>query len=252
MIMETVMGASPSPASNCESCILGKQTRTSHLGTLPRSSTPLYRIHCDLVGPFPVPTLSGFLYTMVLIDDATRMNWITLLKSKSQAFLAFKHFHSSMQTMTKCKIAILKTDRGGEFNSSEFWEYLMNNGITREMAPPDSPQQNSVVERFNQTLAERLRSQLFHANIPPKLWGEVALATSYSLNLCPSKSDSSPCPEYSWQKFALRIKHPKVPYQRLRAIGCLGYTIPPGHQTKLQPRSLRTILVGYEKNSNAY
>lgn len=79
-IMETVLGCSPSPASNCESCVLGKQVRASHSGNLPRSSIPLHRIHCDLAGPFPVPTLSGYLYTMVLIDDATCMNWVILLK----------------------------------------------------------------------------------------------------------------------------------------------------------------------------
>lgn len=180
------------------------------------------------------------------------MNWVSLLKSKSHAFMAFKHFHASMQTKTGYKISILKTDRGGEFTSTEFSQYLLDHGITREMGPPESPQQNSVVERFNRTLAERLRSQLFHANLPPKLWGEVALATSYSLNLCPSKSIDYPCPEYSWQKQALHISNPKIPYDRLRAIGCLAYTIPPGHQHKLQSRSVRTVLVGYEKNSNAF
>lgn len=117
-ILQSMMGSSPTPTSNCEACVLGKQVRSSHTGTLPRSLTPLYRIHCDLAGPFPVPTTSGYLYTMVMIDDATRMNWVTLLKSKSNALLAFKHFHLSMHSITNCKIVILKTDRGGEFNSS--------------------------------------------------------------------------------------------------------------------------------------
>lgn len=164
---------------------------------------------------------------MVLIDDATRTNWVTLLKSKSHALLAFKHFHLSMQSIMNCKIIILKTDHGGEFTSSEFSDYLLHNGITREMGPPESPEQNCVVERFNHTLGERIQSQLFHGNIPPRLWGEVALATSYSLNLCSCKLVRSSCPEFSWQKLALRIKNPKVPYKRLRAIGCLAYTVPP-------------------------
>lgn len=157
-----------------------------------------------------------------------------------------------MQSSTTYKIAILKTDRGGEFLSSEFNNYLLEHGIAREMGPPESPQQNSVVERFNRTLSERLRCQLFHGNLPPKLWGEVALATSYSINLCPSKSVSSQCPEYEWQRAAHHSENPTVPYHRLKAIGCLAYTIPPGHHNKLQPRSTRTILVGYEKNSSAY
>lgn len=136
--------------------------------------------------------------------------------------------------------------------SSEFTNYLLKHGISREMGAPDSPQQNSVVERFNQTLSERLRSQLFHGNLPPRLWGEIAMATSYALNLCPSKSLADRCPEHAWKKTALKITKPMVPYHRLRAIGCLAYTIPPGHRNKLQPRSQCTVLVVYEKRSNAY
>lgn len=120
------------------------------------------------------------------------------------------------------------------------------------MGPAESPEQNSVVERFMRTIASRLRSQLIHGNIPLKLWGEVIMATSFILNLFPSKSIRYTCPEYAWKTLDLGIETPDVPYKRLKVIGCLAYTIPPGHQNKLAPRSVKTIMIGYEINSNAY
>lgn len=78
------------------------------------------------------------------------------------------------------------------------------------------------------------------------------MATSFILNLCPSKSISFNCPEYAWQRTALGVKQPEIPYKRLKVMGCLAFTIPPGHRNKLSPRSTRSVMVGYEKNSNAY
>ena len=120
------------------------------------------------------------------------------------------------------------------------------------MGPPESPQQNSVVERFNRTLADRLRSMLIHANLPSYLWGEVLMSVCHILNMCTSKAIHERCPELSWQKLALKIQKPAVDYNRLRAVGCLAFNIPPGHKNKLQPRSMRSVMIGYEPKSNAY
>ena len=153
---------------------------------------------------------------------------------------------------TQTKMAILKSDRGGEFTSLEFERFLSEHGIIHEMGPAESPEQNSVVERFMRTLASRLRSILIHGNLPIRFWGEVLMATSFILNLCPSKSVSMSCPEHAWQIDALNVVSPKIRYNRLRILGCLAFTVPPGHRGKLSPRSIKTILIGYEKNSNAY
>ena len=61
---------------------MGKQARNSHSGTLPRSEIAGYRYHCDLAGPFPVPTPGDHCYAMVLLDDSSRKNWVVLLKNK--------------------------------------------------------------------------------------------------------------------------------------------------------------------------
>ena len=143
---------------------------------------------------------------MVIIDDATRKNWIRLLSCESHALAAFKHYHAMIKQSTKSTIGILKTDRVGEFTSAEFSKYLLEHGIQREMGPPDSPQQNSVVKRFNRTLADKLCSILIHRNLPACLWGEVILSVSHILNLCPSKAIQHSCPEAAWQEMALKLR----------------------------------------------
>lgn len=155
-IMENVLQLNPTSLSTCKACTLGKHVRSSHSGSLPRSEIPAYFIHCNLAGPFPVPSTGGFHYSMVLIDDATRRNWIILLKFKSQAFDAFKQFHSMICNQTSFKIAIFKTDCGGEFTSNTFTTYLNEHGIVHEMGPPESPEQNSVAESFMRTSASRI------------------------------------------------------------------------------------------------
>lgn len=78
------------------------------------------------------------------------------------------------------------------------------------------------------------------------------LSVSHILNMCPSKAVQDSCPESLWQKLAMKVKKPTIHYDRLRAIGCLAFNIPPGHKDKLQPRSMRSVMVGYEPNSNVY
>jgi transposase InsO family protein len=49
-------------------------------------------------------------------------------------------------------------DRGGEFLSKEFKQYIEEQGIKHELSAPHMPQQNGVAERANQTIAEAART----------------------------------------------------------------------------------------------
>jgi hypothetical protein len=60
---------------------------------------------------------------MSLIDDYTRMTWVTFLKEKSEAFEKFKAFKSLVGNETDLQIKCLRLDRGGEFTSCEFDEF---------------------------------------------------------------------------------------------------------------------------------
>lgn len=101
------------PTQPCEGCLMGKQTRKpfpSHSSF--RAKKKLELIHGDLCGPVSPPTPSGNRYFMLLVDDFSRVMWVFLLKTKSEAFQTFKNFRAQVENETGEKIKILRTDRG--------------------------------------------------------------------------------------------------------------------------------------------
>lgn len=56
----------------CSSCQLGKSHRLPFLNNNTLSLYPLDIIHCDLWGPSPVASLSGFRFYVIFIDDHSR------------------------------------------------------------------------------------------------------------------------------------------------------------------------------------
>ncbi|GJU47993.1 retrovirus-related pol polyprotein from transposon TNT 1-94 [Tanacetum coccineum] len=81
--------------------------------------------HMDLFGPSAVRSYERNLYTLVIVDDYSRM------------------------------------DHGREFdNKFQFGEFCNANGITHNFSAPRTPQSNGMVERKNRTLQEMSRTML--------------------------------------------------------------------------------------------
>lgn len=87
----------------------------------------------------------------------------------------FKQYQVKMELRTGNKIGKLKSDRGGEYSSTEFITYLKQQGIEEEKGPANQPTANSVGERFFRTLLARMRTQIEQSGIPMILWGELAM-----------------------------------------------------------------------------
>ena len=63
-----------------------------------------------------------------------------MLKSKDEAFAAFKKFHVFVIIQTGRKLKCLGTDKRGEFTIAEFNRFCENLGIKRELTIPYCPQ----------------------------------------------------------------------------------------------------------------
>ena len=56
-------------------------------------------------------------YFMLVIDDYSRLTWVTFLKKKSKAFENFKVFKALTENQTGRRMKEVRSDRGGEFSS---------------------------------------------------------------------------------------------------------------------------------------
>jgi hypothetical protein len=74
----------------CDSCHHEKNTIVSFKIKEYSTSNPLELVHTDLCVPSRKQYLKGESYFMLLIDDYTRMTWVTFLKEKSETFENFK------------------------------------------------------------------------------------------------------------------------------------------------------------------
>lgn len=115
-------------------------------------SRPLELIHTDVCGPLKKNSLRAEQYFILFIDDFTRMCQISLLKYKEEEFEGF--FKALVENELDLKIKCLKSDRGGEYISNEFFDFLEQYGIKRKFYIARTPQQNGVVERMKRTIQE--------------------------------------------------------------------------------------------------
>lgn len=130
-----------SPKHNCTGCLMSKQTRRPFPSqTQFTTKRVLELVHADLCGPITPTTTGGNRSFMLLVDDYSRVMWVYLLKSKDEAFNAFKLFRAKVENGGERKVRVLRTDRGGEFTSKEFADYCEKEGITRHFTAPYTPQ----------------------------------------------------------------------------------------------------------------
>ena len=85
---------------------------------------PFDIIHGDLWGIAPIIFHAHYRYFITFIDDYSCFTWVYFLRSKAEAFYAFKFFHAYVQTQFSSKIKTLRSDNGEEYTSHLFQEFL--------------------------------------------------------------------------------------------------------------------------------
>uniref|UniRef100_A0A2N9HXG0 Integrase catalytic domain-containing protein n=1 Tax=Fagus sylvatica TaxID=28930 RepID=A0A2N9HXG0_FAGSY len=209
----------------CETCVEAKLTRTS-FHSIERSSDPLELIHSDVCDLKFVQTRGGRKYFVTFIDDCTRYCYVYLLRSKNEALESFIHYKKEVENQLNKKIKVLRSDRGGEYESP-FGEFCSQHGIVHQTTAPYSPQQNGVAERKNRTLKEMMNAMLISSGLPQNLWGEAILSANYILNKLPQKKlDKTP----------YELWKGRTPsYQFLKVWGCLAKVAVPIPKKEIFP-----------------
>ncbi|KAL1208699.1 Retrovirus-related Pol polyprotein from transposon TNT 1-94 [Cardamine amara subsp. amara] len=227
----------------CEHCVFGKLHRSKFSKAAHITKGTLYYIHSDCWGPARVDSLGGHRYFVSFIDDYSRKTWVIMLKHKNEAFKNFREWKTLVENQTGKKIKRLRTDNGLEFCSSEFNQLYKDQGVARHHTVRNTPQQNGVAERMNQTLLERARCMLSNAGLERRFWAEAVSTTCYLINRGPHTSIKCKIPAEVWSGKS-------VDYSHLKVFGCtVYYHVSEG---KLEPRAMKGVFMGYGDGVKGY
>ncbi|WJZ83402.1 hypothetical protein VitviT2T_003088 [Vitis vinifera] len=231
-------------------CELAKSHRASFSLILNKSPFPFMVIHSNVWDPSKVPTLSGSRWFVTFIDDCTRMRWLCLMKTKDEVNLLFKNFHKMIETQYNAKVRVLRSDNGGEYQSSDLQKYLEGHDIIHQTTCSNTPQKNGVAERKNRHLLEVVRVSLIAAKTPISYWEEAITSTAYLINRVPSNSINFQTP---LQALTNVVVAPTVPNLPPRVFGCVAFVHLHKHQrTKLTSHALQCVFVGYALHKKGY
>lgn len=170
----------------CGVCELAKSKKNSYIPSSNKTVVPFMVIHSDIWGPAKVATPNGARYFITFIDECTRMIWISLLKSKDEAYEAFKELCHTVGAQYRTQIQTLQSDNGGEYINAKMKQFCKENAIEHQTSCAKSPQQNGLAERMNRQILEIVRASLFDMSVPREYWGEAMQSAAYLMNRTPS------------------------------------------------------------------
>ncbi|GJR63272.1 retrotransposon protein, putative, ty1-copia subclass [Tanacetum coccineum] len=205
----------------CESCLSGKMTKKPFPHSNERAKDLLGIIHTDVCGPLRHVSRQGASYFITFTDDYSRYGYVYLLKHKHEVFETFKVFKNEVENQLGKTIKAIRSDRGGEYISQEFKDYLKANGIVQQLTPPYTPQHNGVSERRNRTLLDMVRSMMNLTTLPLSFWDYALESATRILNMVPTKK------------------------------GCEAL-VKRDTPDKLEQRSVKCIFIGYPKETMGY
>ncbi|KAL0425549.1 UNVERIFIED_CONTAM: Retrovirus-related Pol polyprotein from transposon TNT 1-94 [Sesamum radiatum] len=202
--------------------------------------------YTDVCGPMRTPSHEQNRYFILFIDDYSRMTWVYFMREKSEVFKVFKKFKNLVEKQSGRSIKVLRSDRGKEYNNSEFNKFCEEEGIEHQTTVSYNPQQNGVSERKNRTVMEMARSMLQEKHLPKAFWAEAVYTAVYLLNRCPTKAVQNMTPIEAWSGKKPSAKH-------LRVFGSICYVhIPTEKRHKLEEKTEKGIFLGYSTQSKGY
>ncbi|MBW0568212.1 hypothetical protein O181_107927 [Austropuccinia psidii MF-1] len=114
----------------CHSCSIAKAEHWPFISALQKHiGQPGDVIAADLVGPLPI-SIDGKRYALIIQDIFPRLMEIIALYEKSEAKNQLRLWMVKFMTMTKLTIRIIRTNKGAEFCTHFFHDYLKEKGIT--------------------------------------------------------------------------------------------------------------------------
>ncbi|GFR07054.1 retrovirus-related Pol polyprotein from transposon TNT 1-94 [Trichonephila clavata] len=187
----------------------------------------------------------GEKYFLSIIDDFSRKAAVYPLREKSEVFEVVRLHITRVENFLDLKVKHFRSDNGSEFDNKRFETYFSSKGIHVELTNTYSPEQNGVIERYNQTVAAEARTLLSESGMSHEFWPEAMLHFTYTFNRVYHKGQTkTPFELFSGNKPSVR---------HLKPSGCTAYVgIPKQKRFKLDPRAVKGQIIGYAFRTRGY
>ncbi|KAL0347031.1 UNVERIFIED_CONTAM: Retrovirus-related Pol polyprotein from transposon TNT 1-94 [Sesamum calycinum] len=204
----------------CEACLQGKQHKKSFpSGTSWRAKAVLELIHTDVCGPMRTPSNEQNRYFILFIDDYSRMTWVYFMREKIRSLKVFKKFKNLVEKQSGRSIKVLRSDRGKEYNNSEFNKFCEEEGIEH---------------------------QTTEKHLPKAFWAKAVYTAVYLTQQVSHQGGSNMTPIEVWSGKKPSAKH-------LIVFGSICYVhIPTEKRHKLEEKTEKGIFLGYSTQSKGY
>ena len=138
-------------------------------------------------------------------------------------------------------------DNAKEYLSEPFQSFMLQIGALHQTSCVDTLSQNGVALRKNRHLLETARTLLFQMNVPKHFWADAISIASFFINRMPSSVLNWATPYH--QLFPNNLLFPIDP----NVFGCTCFVQDVLPQvSKLDPKSLKCIIVGYSHVKKGY
>ena len=151
-----------------------------------------------------------------------------------------------IENQFSAKIKVFRSDGGGEYTSTDFKTYPIQNGIIHHLSYPYTPQQNGLVERKHRHHIETTITLSSQAKMPSSYWSYAVLTIVTLINLMPTSVLNFLSP---WS--TLYASQPDI--SQLKVFGCACYPNLRSYTPhKLAPRTKECIFLGYPAGTKGY
>ena len=223
---------------------MAKQTRDCFPSSSHKASQLFELVHCDLWGPYSVPSSCGAIYFLTLVDDYSRAVWVYLLHNKTEVHKYFLSFFAMVERQFDTSVKIVRSDNGTEFQC--MLPFFDQSGILFQTSYTGTPQQNGRIERKHQHILNVSRALMFQANLPVDFWGECVLTAVHLINRTPSGVLGNKTP------YEMIFGH-EPDFEALRVFGCLCFAHNQKSKgNKFAPRSRECIFLGYSTGKKGW
>lgn len=230
-----------------------------------KSPRPFWRVCWDLQDY--TTGFDGSNWLLVIKDEFSGWVYARPLPTKSltDVFDALFCFERWVRRQYSLYICVIRQDNERAVIAIKgvtiFQRWARTEGITLELAPPDTHESNGGIERANKSVTTTSIAMLTGAGLPTELWPESTRASAYLLNISPSrrlgwKSPIEVLEQWFKNNAPLPIRRPEADLRpnwgALRAYGCRAYSLKRAREQGRNKRKMKTeprgdigYLVGY-------